>query len=194
MTAQTLEHIVTTTADETVEPETSIWSIVPGSAKIEWSARKKYFMLIPVSASGSFSEISGQIEMTGTNPETAHGTITIPVASHDSGQPKRDKHLQSANFFDAESHPFITFEPTRVQRALTGNNIYQVSGLLTARGQTRPVTLTGTFDIAPESTQAHVTFAGSINRQDFGMSWSVVPLMKLFDDILLSVEVDIRQS
>ncbi len=194
MTAQTLEHIVTTNPDEAVEPGTSIWSIVPESAKLEWSARKKYFMLIPQSVNGSFSEISGQIEMVGTSPETAHVKITIPVASHDSGQAKRDKHLLSPDFFDADTHPFVTFETTAIQRALTGNNIHQVSGLLTARGQTRPVTLTGTFNLAPGNTQAHVALKGSINRLDFGMTWSGAPLIKLFDDIDISVEVDIRQS
>jgi polyisoprenoid-binding protein YceI len=194
MASQTLEHIVTTSPDETVEPNTSIWSIVPGSAKLEWAARKKYFMLIPIAVTGSFSDVSGQIEMAGTNPETAHGSITIPVASHDSGQAKRDRHLQGPDFFDADSYPFVTFETTRIQRALTGNNIYQVSGLLTARGQTRPVTLVGTFDMAPGNTQAHVTLKGTIDRQDFGMSWSAVPIMKLFDDIDLNVSLDIRQS
>ena len=194
MTSQTLEHFVTTDHEAATDPDASIWSIVPGSAKIEWLARKKYFMLIPVEASGSFSEVAGQIEMVGANPETAHGTITIPVVSHASGQAKRDRHLQGPDFFDADSHPFITFETTRVQRDATENGMFQVSGLLTARGQTRPLTLVGSFEMAPDSTQAHITLQGSINRKDFGMVWSAVPLMKLFDDIALNVEVDIRES
>lgn len=194
MTAQTLEHLVTTGPDETADPGTSIWSIVPGSAKLEWSARKKYLMVIPMSVTGSFSEVAGQIEMTGTNPETAHGTITIPVSSHDSGQAKRDRHLQGPDFFNADAHPFITFETTSIKRALTSGDTYHVSGLLTAAGQTRPVTLTGTFDSEPGTTQARVTLHGTINRQDFGISWSAVPIMNLFDDIDLNVAVDIRRA
>lgn len=194
MATQTLDPIATINRDDTADPAPSIWSIVPDSATLQWSARKKYLMFIPVAATGSFADITGQVEMVDANPETASGRFEIAVASQNSGQAKRDAHLQAADFFDVANHPSMTFATTSITRATRGGNQYRVIGQLTAKGETRPVTLEGTFVIAPGGTQAHVTLRGSIKRQDFGMTWSVVPFMKLFDDIALDIEVDLRQS
>jgi polyisoprenoid-binding protein YceI len=194
MTVQTQEITIDIGDEQIVQSARQAWSIVTGSEKLAWSARKKYFMLLPITATGTFSEVAGEIIMQDDDPESVHAIISIAVASLNSGQPKRDKHLLTADFFDADNHPSITFESTRIQPVTSTGGAYHVSGLLTARGQTRPITLDATFEFMPGNSRAHVTMKGSINRREFGMTWSAVPLMKLFDEIELSVAVDIERA
>src|SRR5690606_12657866 len=88
---------------------------------------------------GQFETVSGEAVYDPANPAASRVSAKIEVASINTREPKRDEHLRSADFFDAENHPTITFESTRVAKKGDG---LELVGDLTIRGTTREVTLT----------------------------------------------------
>jgi len=109
------------------------------------------------------------------NPAASTVDFTVQTASIDTGEPKRDEHLRSADFFDVATHPKLTFKSTSVKPV--GKDTYQVAGDLTMHGVTKPVTLTVTYlgsSKDPFSGNEKLGFdvAGALNRQDFGIKWN----------------------
>ncbi len=129
--------------------------------------------LVVFKVSGSFNEYQGEIEAEPEAKSLQSAKAEIKVGSIDTREPKRDGHLLSADFFDAENHPVMTFASKRVEG--NGDNI-KVVGDLTIRGTTKEVTLNGSF--RGENTDpwgnARAGFSAStkINRHDYGLSWN----------------------
>lgn len=129
--------------------------------------------LVVFKVNGAFNEYQGEIEADSTSKSLTSAKAEIKVASIDTREPKRDGHLLSADFFDAENHPLMTFASKRVEGS--GENI-TVVGDLTIRGTTREVTLKGGF--RGENTdpwgnvRAGFTASTQINRHDYGLSWN----------------------
>jgi polyisoprenoid-binding protein YceI len=97
---------------------------------------------------------------------------TIKVASISTDNDKRDAHLKSADFFDAEKYPAITFKSTSFQK--TGENTYKINGDLTLRGVTKPVVLDAVYKGEAKAWgKTIVAFSANtaINRFDFGAKW-----------------------
>ncbi|MFA7324405.1 MAG: YceI family protein [Candidatus Nanopelagicales bacterium] len=121
---------------------------------------------------GHFTTFSGQI-ITAENPFESSVSVTIEATSINTGNTMRDDHIRSADFFDAENHPQLTFTSTGIRHA--GDQFY-IDGDLTIRGVTKPVSLkVDTPEFA--STQQGGTKAGfsattEINRTDFGVSYN----------------------
>ena len=88
---------------------------------------------------GKFGTVSGTLQLDPENPTASTGSFTIAAASLNTGVEQRDGHLRSADFFDVEKFPEITFVSTAVTPR--GGTDYAVTGDLTVRGITRPVTL-----------------------------------------------------
>ena len=122
--------------------------------------------------SGSFNEWSGTLVADPANPAGGSVEVEIRTASIFRNHERRDAHLRSDDFFDAEAHPTITFRSTRVEARGDG---LRVHGDLTIRGTTRPVVLEAGM---PEVTGAHprrrIGFEAEtrIDRTDFGVSWN----------------------
>jgi polyisoprenoid-binding protein YceI len=119
----------------------------------------------------------------------------IDVASIDTGNVDRDNHLRTNDFFDAANHPKITFKSTRIEPK--GDGEYAVSGDLTIRGVTRPVTLDvefhGTSKNPYGKTVAGLSARGAINRKDFGVSFNAVLEtggVAVADKVKLEVDVE----
>ena len=125
---------------------------------------------------GSFSQFSGTIDYDAENVERSSVAVDIDAASIDTREPKRDAHLRSADFFDADNFPKLSFKSTSVKR--TGEDTLAVAGDLTIHGVTKPVTLKveelgGGKD--PWGNQ-RLSWSGhlEINRKDFGLNWNQV--------------------
>jgi polyisoprenoid-binding protein YceI len=123
---------------------------------------------------GTFSEVSGQI-VTGPEPSTSAVTATIGVASVSTGNPMRDDHLRSADFFDAGRFPEMTFASTAVRSA---EGRWVLSGDLTIRDVTRPAELEVEFlgtDPAGLQGETRIGFSahGTISRRDFGITFGL---------------------
>ena len=92
---------------------------------------------------GHFKDYSGEIKFDPNNLAESRFYFEIKTASVDTGIAKRDKHLQSKDFFDEGKFPLITFESTRISDA--GNGIYEVLGKFTVKGETHELLLPLTF-------------------------------------------------
>jgi polyisoprenoid-binding protein YceI len=123
---------------------------------------------------GRFAEFSADAEVDGDDLTSGRLTATVQTASVDTGVGDRDNHLRSADFFDAENHPTITFASTSIQRR--DGNRYAVTGDLTIHGVTRPVELDVEIEgPTPDpwgNERVGVAARGRINRRDFGLTYS----------------------
>lgn len=120
---------------------------------------------------GHFSDF----DITATATDTfddAEFSVDIKTASIDTDNDRRDDHLRSADFFDAEKYPSITFETTSFEK--TGDNTFKLMGNLSMHGVTKPVTLEGKVngiitDQRSGNLKAGLKLTGTINRLDFGV-------------------------
>lgn len=122
---------------------------------------------------GTFRDWSGTIVADPADWNAGRTEIVIQAASIDTRHEKRDTHLRSADFFDVAQHPTITFTSTAVQVA--GDRV-TLTGNLTIRGVTKPVTLTGEAlgmtGEGPGKQRIGFHVSTRINRLDYGVSWN----------------------
>ena len=146
------------------------WNIDPVHSEIGFSV--KHMMVSNVR--GRFNEVTGHIDFNENDPSTAKIDVEINTHSVDTRQEQRDNHLRSADFFDAENHPKMSFVSTNVEH-VKGDN-YRVTGDLTIRGTTKPVTLDATFEgVSPDpygGVRSGFSATGKINRHDFGLDYN----------------------
>jgi len=141
--------------------------------------------------SGKFDDFSGSITTDGKSAETSSVEFTIKTASVDTGNADRDKHLQTADFFDAAKNPEITFKSTSI-KPTAKKNVYDVTGDFTMRGVTKRITLPVEFNgFAKDpwgNQRAGFSATTTVNRKDYGINWN-----KALDNggYLLSDDVDI---
>ncbi|MEM9728953.1 MAG: YceI family protein [Myxococcota bacterium] len=139
---------------------------------------------------GEFADYMIEVEGDPSKPDKAKVNVTINVASIDTDNNKRDGHLRSPDFFDAASHPTITFKSTSVRQK--GSQLI-VKGNLTMRGKTKPVTIP--FKVAKGKNGAGVdttTYKGklTIDRTDFGVGTdSIAAKISLEDEVDLKLLV-----
>jgi polyisoprenoid-binding protein YceI len=145
------------------------YTIDPSHSRVGFSTR--HAMVTKVR--GAFNEVSGQAT-TGPNLEGASIEVTIQAASIDTRSADRDGHLKSADFFDVETYPTITFRSTEV--VASDADTLRVTGDLTIKDVTRPVTID--FEYAGSAQDpfgnTRIGFEGStvVNRKDFGLTWN----------------------
>jgi polyisoprenoid-binding protein YceI len=144
------------------------WTIDPVHSEVGFSVR--HMMVSKVR--GKFTKFSGEI-VTAQDVLASSVTAEIDLSSIDTGAEQRDAHLRSADFFDSENHPLMTYRSTGI-RADGGD--YVVDGELTLKGVTRSVPLTLELNgFGPDpygGTRAGFTATTEINRQDFGVSFN----------------------
>jgi len=147
------------------------WTIDPAHTDVVVSARH----MMVTTVRGKFHDVSGTITIDEENPASSSGSITVGVASLNTGVEARDAHLRSADFFAADTHPTATFTTSRIEGK--GGNDYTVTGDLTIRGITRPITfdveLLGFYTGMNGARRAGFHGAGRIAREDFGLNWNV---------------------
>lgn len=145
------------------------YTIDPSHTRIGFSTR--HAMVTKVR--GAFNEVEGSAT-TGPNLEGASIEVTMQAASIDTRSADRDGHLKSADFFDVETYPTLTFRSTEVT-AVDGDTL-RVTGDLTIKDVTRPVTVDFEFAGAAQDPfgNERIGFEGStvVNRKDFGLTWN----------------------
>jgi polyisoprenoid-binding protein YceI len=149
------------------------WDVDPSHVTAQFGVRH---MLVST-VRGHFEKVAGHVELDEADPTRSRIEIEIDSASVATREPKRDAHLRSADFFDVENHPKLTFRSTHIEAA--GPQQYRVTGDLTIRGVTKSTTLTVTGPTAPQKAPwgaiaRGVSATGRINRKDFGLNWNAV--------------------
>jgi polyisoprenoid-binding protein YceI len=154
---------------------------------------------------GRFDSFSGTIDFDEKNPITTAADVTIKTASINTNNEKRDQHLKSPDFFNAEKFPEMTFKTTKfigtTKLGPTGEGELQMIGELTLLGVTKPVTLDitmrGTANDAKSRTHAGFSASGKLNRKDFGMTYNKVMDsggVMLGDEVELLIEIEAVQT
>lgn len=123
---------------------------------------------------GSFEDFSGTVTINGNDPAASTVTVSAQLASIDTGDTSRDEHLRSADFFDVENHPEMSFTSTSLTPA--GGDRFTVAGELTIGAVTRPVNLdleyTGAATDPFGNDRIGFEGAAEINRKDWGLVWN----------------------
>jgi polyisoprenoid-binding protein YceI len=161
---------VSTKTQSQILPATGTWTIDPSHSEISFKVRH-----LGISKTrGRFGDFRGDIVVV-DQPEDSRVRVEIDAASVDTKDAGRDEHLRSADFFDAATHPTLTFVTTAVQPK---GDRWQVEGDLTIRGVTRPVVLdTDIVGVVSDPWgNDRVGFHASteVNREDFGLTWNAV--------------------
>jgi polyisoprenoid-binding protein YceI len=157
----------TTTATTVPGYLAGTWTIDPVHSEVGFSVR--HMMVSKVR--GRFTTFSGQI-VTGDDPSGSAVTAEIDLGSIDTGNEQRDAHIRSADFFEVETHPTMTYRSTGVREQ---GGEYILDGDLTLKGVTKSVPLALELNgFGPDpygGTRAGFTATGEINRRDFGVNF-----------------------
>ena len=147
------------------------WNIDPSHTSLQFAVRHLGISTVR----GRFTKVAGTLEATqGNTPVSIEATID--AASIDTAEPQRDAHLRSPDFLDAAQYPEIIFKSTSIETL--GGDVYKVTGDLTIRGETRPITFEA--EIASPvndpwgNLRAGATVTGKLNRKDWGLAWNQV--------------------
>ncbi len=172
------------------------WNLDPAHSEIGFKV--KHMMITNVS--GGFGKYDVTAETVGNDFSTATIGFTADLNTLSTGNSDRDNHLKSADFFDVSNYPQLKFAATRFEKK--SDNSYQLSGDLTIRDTTRPVTLEVEFGgIGKDpwgNEKAGFSITGKINRTDFNLNWNaaletggvlVSEDVKLFGEIQLVKQV-----
>jgi len=170
------------------------WEIDPVHSTVGFKVRHFF-----AKQAGEFNDFSGTIEFDPAKPEQTAVNATIQAASIDTDNENRDNHLRSADFFDVENHPTITFQSTSVEKK--GEGEYAMTGDLTIHGVTKSVTVPVEFHgSGPDAwggTRAGFSAELTVDRKDYEITWNNVldaGGTVLGDDVTIMLEIEAAQK
>jgi len=170
------------------------WDVDLAHSSLEFAVRH----MVVSTVKGAFSDFTVEPNIDGDDFTRATGTVKVNVASIDTREPRRDTHLRSADFFDVERFPTMTYAAKSVEG--DGDGRYRIIGDLTIRDVTREVPLTA--EVSGPVTDPFglvrigVSAQGKISRHDFGLDWNVVTEaggILVGDDVKISAEAEFTQ-
>ena len=168
------------------------WKIDNAHSLVEFSVR--HMMISTVR--GRFERFSGTVEFNENDPTASSVDVQIEAASINTNESQRDNHLRSADFFDAEKFPYLSFKSTRVEKIDENNG--RIYGDLTIRDISHPVVLETEYNGQAKSpwgsTSAGFTANTKINRKDWNLGWNQALEtggMLVGDEIKIHIELEI---
>jgi len=174
----------------------TIWTVDATHSSIEFVVRH---MMIS-RAKGVFNMYDAKVEADPEDLTDATIEFSVDVNSIDTRHQDRDDHLRSADFFDVENHPDMTFQATDIKKKSENN--YDVTGDLTIRGTTKSVTFDMTFEGQskdPMSGNEVAGFSGNgkLNRKDFGLTWNTTLEtggVLVGDEVKINLELELHKQ
>jgi polyisoprenoid-binding protein YceI len=170
------------------------WQLDPYHTQVEFSAKHLGMMTVR----GQFTEVSTSGDIDPEHPENSSVEATISTASIRTNNEARDNDLRSSNFLEVEKYPTIHFTSTGITPA--GPDHYTLTGDLTIKGNTRPVTLDvtkyGEFNDPMMGHRIAYGASTQINRKDFGLSFSMIldGRFVVSEDIQISIEGELVEQ
>jgi polyisoprenoid-binding protein YceI len=172
----------------------STWTLDPAHSQIEFAV--KHMMVTTVR--GQFRQFTTEVDFDEEHPERSSVVAHIDVSSIDTGMAARDAHLRSADFFEAETFPELTFRSTSIKARGDG---YKIEGDLTIRGETRPVTLDAEIGGVVANMQggrrAAFNATTRVSRKAWGLTWNVALESGGFlvgDEIKITLDMAVLQA
>lgn len=151
-------------------PTKTKWTLDPTHSELAFKVR--HMMITNVK--GEFRKFDASILTDGTDFTKSSIDVTIDAASIFTNEDKRDGHLKSADFFDVENYPTLTFKGTSFKKV--GEDEYKLAGALTIKGVSKEVELNVEFGGINKdpwgNEKAGFSLEGKINRKDFGLNWN----------------------
>ena len=180
----------------TAQPTTrTTWTIDPAHSQVEFAVR--HLMISTVR--GRFVDVTGTVLADERDPKRSTVEASMSVASIDTRVEQRDNHLRSADFFDVEKYPTITFRSKRIEGDPTGE--FTLVGDLTIRNVTREIALDVTFEGRGKdpwgNERAGFTAKSKLNRKDFGLTWNQALEtggVVVGDEVKVSIEVELVKA
>ncbi|MGG4264103.1 YceI family protein [Peribacillus simplex] len=167
------------------------WTVDPTHSSIEFSV--KHMMIAKVK--GSFNKFEAIVSVNPSDLTTADIDFTVDVASIDTRNADRDNHLRSADFFDVEKNPTLSFKSTKIVK--TDDDEYDVSGNVTLNGITQEETFAITFEGQGKdpwgNEKAGFSGKGKIKRSDYGLTYNAALEtggVLIGDEITLTIEIE----
>jgi polyisoprenoid-binding protein YceI len=173
------------TVHEAESSAPTVWQADPYHTQVEFSAKHLGMMTVR----GHFADVKVAGHIDPTHPEATSLDVTIQSSSIHTNHEQRDNDLRASTFLETDKYPTISFKSTKIEP--TGEGHYAMTGDLTIKGNTRPVTLDmvnyGEFNDPAMGHRFAYSGKGTINRKDFGMTFS----MMLDGKFIVSDEVQI---
>jgi polyisoprenoid-binding protein YceI len=161
-----------TTQNQAADETQSRWGFDPFHTQVEFAARHLGMMTVR----GHFAEISATGNIYPDNPQASSVEVTMQTASIRTHNEQRDNDLRSSNFLEVDTYPTIHFKSTRIEQ--TKPDRYSMTGDLTIKGNTRPVTFSvvkyGEFNDPMMGHRIGYSAEGKINRKDFGLAFDMM--------------------
>jgi polyisoprenoid-binding protein YceI len=161
-----------------------VWSVVPEQSAIAVKSKSLWGL---AAVKGRFTEFSGDGQL--TDPQTVFGRIDIKAASLQTGIRKRDNHLHSADFFDAEKFPDISVVVTTAEP--TDGDTVDLRAQLTIKGTTKPVPLKAKVTVLDDGV-VRLTTQATVDRKDFGVDGNLMGMV--VDKATISGDVVFRRT
>jgi polyisoprenoid-binding protein YceI len=159
---------VTPEAAQTVIPQ-GTWRVDPAHSKVGFAVKHMGVATVR----GEFGEVEGSLEI-GDDLASSKATGSVKAASVDTNQDARDEHLRSADFFEVETYPEITFASTSIEKV--DDETVKVTGDLTMHGETHPIELEaelGGVEVGPEGEKrTGLEVTGTLSRKEWGMKFN----------------------
>jgi polyisoprenoid-binding protein YceI len=186
---------ITSTLPREAAPGLTTWTIDASHSNVEFAV--KHMMITTVR--GRFTDVSGTVQSVDDDPAAGLVDLTIAVASIDTREPQRDAHLRSADFFDVERFPVITFKSTRIEDIARDG--FRLVGNLTIHGVTREVGL----DVTAEGRgndpwggeRAGYSATTKIKRSDYGLLWNQALEtggLLVGDEVKINIDLELIKS
>ncbi len=161
-----------TTQNEQQAGTHSVWQFDPYHTQVEFAAKHLGMMTVR----GNFLDLNATGFIDPEHPEASSVDITIQTASIRTHNPQRDNDLRASNFLEVDKYPTITFKSTKIEPA--GQDRFNVTGDLSIKGNTRPVTLAvvkyGEFNDPMMGHRIGYSAETQINRKDFGLTFNMM--------------------
>jgi len=171
------------------------WLIDPAHSEIQFKVKH----LVISTVTGKFDRFEGSVNASEEDFSDLEVEFSAEVDSINTNQPDRDGHLKSADFFDAASHPKLTFKSKRVKK--NSDDSLKLTGDLTMRGTTKEVDLDvqygGTIVDPWGNVKAGFEIIGKVNRKEFGLHWSAVTEaggVVVADEVKLAINAELAKQ
>jgi len=175
---------------------TATWQIDPAHTAAGFSVR--HMMIATVR--GQFKGVTGTVLWDDQDINNSTVDVTIDANTADTGEPKRDADLKSANFFDVKNYPTITFKSTKIEKISAGK--MKVTGNLTIHGVTKQVVLdvegpSGAVKDPWGNTRVALNATTTVNRTDYGVKWNAKMDsggMVVGDDVNINIDLEMTKK
>jgi polyisoprenoid-binding protein YceI len=186
---------MTVTEINTIDTTKTAWTVDKVHSSVEFAVKHMMFTTVR----GRFTAFEIEVDFDEANPERSSVEARIEAASIDTREEKRDAHLRSADFLDAEQYPYLIFKSKRVEPV--GKGHYRIVGDLTVRGVTREAVLdsefVGTGKNPWGATVAAFSAETKIDRKEFGLTWNAALEtggVLVSDDVKIQLEIQLNQK